>query len=140
VLRAGLFAIGEPDENDWIPGALIADYGTHPADIAGHKRFDLATPLTLQRGWYLHAIGTDGSGASVRAAQWTTPGLANYMSHNSGISADYRVTGVSRYIYKNNVASLITGGFPAAWTDGFTDAVFLSGYTTVPVLPIWQLD
>jgi hypothetical protein len=138
ILRGGLFALGTPDGDGWRPGDLIQDYGTQSADNVGHKRFDLETPVTLSRGWYLHALGTQSSGVVIRGINWLTPGLANYTAFGSGSQTDLRPCGPTRFLFKSGLGSQITSGFPNSWTESFSDTVPQDGYTTMCLTPIWQ--
>ena len=114
VMRVGVFAFGQPNGNNWDVGDLIADLGTLPADTAGHKAFTSA-PVTLQPGWHFMALGVSGTGASVRAGEWATPGGYLLMPHGSGASSDLRVAGASIYLYENGQRALIENGFAPTW-------------------------
>ncbi len=117
VMRAGVYALGAPNGNSWNVGNLIADFGTLPADIVGQKYFDLNVPVTLAPGWYLNAIGTNGTGAQVRFYRWMTPGLLQYTAFSSAGGSDFRTTGPSIYMYENSMAATISNGLPSTWAS-----------------------
>lgn len=137
VIRAGLYHLGVPDGNRWAVGDRIADLGSQPADVTGHLDFDLPAPVTLSPGWYVHAFGADASGVSVRSVRWSTPGHTRYMQYSSGGSADFRVTGASRYIYENGRQDLIASGFPQVWPNTVQCATSVLTYTSHFIVPKW---
>jgi len=110
VMRCGLYLLGTASNDKWTLGELISDFGTVPADIAGHKIFDFTQPLTLAQGWYAFAVGVDGSGAGVRYVRTRQPGLGYIQPNGSGTSADIRFGGPTSYMLESNVGPEITNG------------------------------
>lgn len=115
VMRCGLYHLGTANGNGWDLGDLIHDFGTAAADVAGHKVFDLATPLTLQQGWYAFAVGVDSAGAGVRYVQSRQPGLGYVQPYGSGATADIRFGGPTSYMLESNVGDEITNGLSQIW-------------------------
>ena len=117
VMRCGLYHLGTANGNGWDLGALIHDFGTVPADVAGHKTFDLAVPLTLQQGWYAFAVGVSGSGAAVRYVQSRQPGLGYIQPYGSGSTADIRFGGPTSYMLDSVASAEITNGLSSNWPN-----------------------
>jgi len=115
VMRCGLYHLGQANGNGWDLGDLIHDFGTMPADVAGHKVFDLAAPLTLPQGWYAFAVGVNSAGAGGRYVQSRQPGLGYVQPHGSGTSADIRFGGPTSYMLESNVGGEITNGLSQSW-------------------------
>lgn len=111
VMRCGLYHLGAASGNAWNLGELIHDFGPVPADVAGHKLFDMTTPLTLPQGWYAFAVGVNEVGAKVRYVQSRQPGLGYIQPQGSGTSADIRFGGPTSYMLESNVGDEITNGF-----------------------------
>ena len=61
VIRAGIFKLGQANGNHWSIGERVGDFGTHPADIAGHKEFETQSPSFLDAGWYACLLYTSPS-------------------------------------------------------------------------------
>ncbi|MEE9381143.1 MAG: DUF2793 domain-containing protein [Hyphomonadaceae bacterium] len=139
VLRAGVYTLGDASGDNWNIGSLISDYGTAPADVAGHKDFSLSSPILLSPGWYASAVGCDGTGGSIRFLKWMTPGLLQYVASGSGTTADLKIAGAGLYLYKNGSAAEITGGLPQSWTNNpVTDAQSTNNFTYQMLVPKWQ--
>lgn len=117
VMRCGIYHLGTANGNGWDLGGLIHDFGTVPADVAGHKVFDTATPITLSQGWYAFAVGVDSGGAAVRYVQTRQPGLGYVQPYGSGSSADIRFGGPTSYMLDSNVGDEITNGLSQSWPD-----------------------
>ena len=117
VIRLGIFDVGTPDGNNWRVGARRADYGTMTASQAGQLDFTLGSPVRLERGWYMFALGVNGPDAQVRYLQSYTPGLQQFELGGSGAGTLYRIGGPSSYSYINNQDSVIKDGFPTGWGD-----------------------
>ena len=138
VMRTGVYELGTPNGDSWDIGNLVADFGVLPADSVGHKIFDLTSPVTLQPGWYLNMVGTNGTGAQVRFWRWMTPGLLHYASFGSGASADFRTSGPSTYMYENFVGAVIVGGLPSSWTSNpVIDLLTTVDHVYQLMLPKW---
>ena len=139
LLRCGIYRLGAPNGDNWDIGARVADFGTLPADVAGHKIFDLATPQTLARGWYVTTMGVSGAGAYARYGRWMTPGLTRYYPHSSGTSAYPRVVAPQVYLYENGSNAEITGGLPAAWTTNpVSTMTSTNNWVYQMVFPKWR--
>lgn len=115
VMRCGLYHLGAANGTGWNLGDLIHDFGVKPADSAGHKLFDLTTPIVLPQGWYAFAVGVNASGASVRYAQSRQPGLGYIQPFGSDTSADIRFGGPTSYMHKSNVGAEIEDGLSQNW-------------------------
>jgi len=121
VMRAGLFELGKASGNHWEIGKLVADLGTCPADIAGHKDFDLSEPLILRAGWYVCAVGTNGADVVVRNVRTHQSGQSFLVKWGSGEGADLRFSGAISHLYSNNASSEIEEGFPDFWPNTVID-------------------
>lgn len=137
ILRAGIYKAGEPLNNSWVPGQKHAEYDVLPADIAGEKVIVLGAPVTLERGWYVQAVGCNGSGAAFRAVNWCTPGLYNYQFYSSDTSIDFRTSGMTRYLYDPAQTDLILNGFPQTLPNAVSDIVSVSPLTLQALIPLW---
>lgn len=138
VLRAGVYKLGEANGNSWNVGDLVADFGSLPADSQGHKIFDLATPTTLLPGWYLNAIGCNGTAAQIRFYRWMIPGLLQYAPFGSGGGTDFRTSGPGVYMYENAMSSAIADGLPSSWsTNPVTIFSTTSSFIYQTMLPKW---
>lgn len=138
VLRAGVYELGVPNGNSWDVGNLIADFGTLPADTSGHKYFDLDVPVMLSPGWYLNALGADGTGAQVRFYRWMIPGLLQYTASGASGSADFRTTGPSIFLYENAMADVILNGLPTTWpSNPVTIYRSINSFMYQTMLPKW---
>lgn len=116
VLRSGIYRLGAPNANAWDIGDRVADFGTLPADVAGHKQFNLGVPQIVAKGWYLTAVGVNGAGSKAKYGRWQTPGLTRYYPHGTGTSATPRAIAPQLYLYESSSAVEIAGGLPAVWT------------------------
>ena len=76
VIRAGIYKLGTASGNDWEIGTRVVDFGASPADVAGHKDFELSDPIIFEAGWYACAVGTDGAGVLVRNVRTFQSGQA----------------------------------------------------------------
>lgn len=140
MVRAGLYKLGAPNDNRWNIGQGIVDLGAHSAHNAGHLSFDVPEPITLESGWYAHALGTNGTGVSARAAKWYTPGQARYMPFKTGEDADFFIAGATRYLYTNSQDNLIENGFPLDWSDmNLNYAISVSTYVPQMLICKWSL-
>jgi len=138
ILRAGIYELGVPAGNSWSVGNLVTDLGTQSADVTGHKTFDLSTSMTLQPGWYLSVIGTNGSSAQVRFVRWMIPGLLQYVAYGSGATTDLRTSGPSVYMYGNSSGSLIENGYPSIWaSNSVIDALSSNSHVYQFMIPKW---
>lgn len=139
VLRAGIFELGSPNSDNWDVGDRVADFGSQAADVAGNKVFDLATPQTIEPGWYLTALGVSGTNARTIYARWLTPALAQVFPYSSGGSARPRTAGPSAYLYENSCNSEITGGLPASWVKNpVSDITTTNHWVYQNVFPKWR--
>lgn len=139
VIRAGFFKLERSEAEDWKIGARLADFGTLPADTAGAKPFEQATPFRADPGWYVAAFGTDGAGASFKYARWMTPGQLQYVATGSGSSADLRVNGASSLFFVNSQSAFITDGFPSDFTGANLGGSSTNyHYTRQAFIPHWR--
>jgi len=140
IMRCGLYHLGTANENGWDIGALIHDFGTVPADVAGHKTFDLTTPLTLSQGWYAFAVGVNGVGTAVRYLQSQQPGLGYVLPFGSDTSSDLRFGGPSAYMLKSNVGAEIENGFSQNWPSNPVGIVAsVNSYACNIFIPKWAV-
>jgi len=140
LMRCGLYHLGTANGNAWDIGALIHDFGTVPADVAGHKVFDLAAPLTLSKGWYAFAVGINGTGAAVRYVQSRQPGLGYIQTHGSGAASDIRFGGPTSYMLDSASASEITNGLSTNWPNNTISIVAaLNSYAYNIFIPRWAV-
>jgi len=138
ILRAGLYELGQAQGNGWNAGAKLADLGTNRADETGHRSFELDTPLTLQAGWYLHAIGTNTDGVSVRALECMTPGTYLFTQFGSSHSSDFRITGMGRYLFSNSHPELFGGPLPQNFPSVLKDRVAATYSSQLFLVPKWN--
>lgn len=115
IMRCGLYHLGTANGTGWDLGPLIHDFGTMPADTAGHKVFDLSAPISLSQGWYAFAVGVNASGAAVRYVQTRQPGLGYVQPYATGTSADIRFGGPTSYMLESNVSGEIENGLSQNW-------------------------
>ena len=115
VMRCGLYHLGTSNGTGWDIGPLIHDFGTAAADIAGHKIFDLETPITLPQGWYAFAVGVNAAGAAIRYVQSRQPGLGYLQPHGNGTTADIRFGGPTSYMLDSNMNDEIESGLSENW-------------------------
>ncbi len=140
VLRTGVYELGGPAGDSWNIGSLVADFGTLPADAADNKVFDLATPLPLQPGWYVTALGVNGSDAAAIYGRWFVPGTQRVFPDSGGTSARPRLAGHSLYFYEGNSGDEISNGLPATWSrNPVADVVSANAWTYQMVFPKWRL-
>ncbi len=138
-LRAGMYHLGTPEGTDWNIGDRVVDFGAQDATADGHKIFDLAAPVTMQRGWYVTAFGISGDDAKVYFGKWHTPGLLRVFPYGTGTNARIRISGPSYFLYDNNQQAVIDSGFPSTWSaNPVTDAQNLDGYALQCVMPKWR--
>ncbi len=139
VLRAGLYKLGEAEGDHWNIGDNILDFGTAPSDEAGHKFFDLQTPLLIDPGWYATAIGTNGASGQFRYMRILSPGSQHFYARGSGTTSDIGATGACLYLYKNNSQTEITGGLSSSWpTNPVLDIQASVIYQYMPLILKWQ--
>ena len=139
LMRVGLYGLGVPDENSWRIGDRLADYGTQPADVAGHKTFTSEQAITLMQGWYLQTVGVDGQGLEVNALEWQTPGVLHFVPSGQDTSANFRLGGVARYLSDNVGADIVRTGFPEIWTNNpVSDVVSTVFSQLMLVIPFWD--
>ena len=139
VLRCGVYKLGAPNGNAWDVGDLVADFGTLPADSADNKEFILGAPQLVEKGWYLTALGTSGTGARARYARWQTPGLTRYYPHGSGTSSIPRAIAPQLYLYESSSNTEITTGLPATWTNNpATPTSSTNNWIYQMVFPKWR--
>lgn len=143
ILRAGVCKLGAPadapQETLWNIGEQIVDYGTHAADVAGGKDFTLTAPILLTPGWYVNALGTNGTGAKVRSPRWMTPGLLQYRLYGSGSSIDLRISGPGGYLYENNQNSEIVNGFGGNYPSAPVNHLYTANnFVEQMMVPKWQ--
>jgi len=140
VMRCGLYHLGTASGTSWELGELMHDFGTVPADAAGHKLFDLDTPLTLSQGWYAFAVGVNGAGAAVRYVQSRQPGLGYLQPYGSGTSADIRFGGPSSYMLESNVGDEIENGLSQIWPSNPVGMVAsVNSYAYNIFIPKWAV-
>ena len=138
VIRAGVYKMGVPNGAGWEVGARVVDFGAQPADVAGQKHFTLATPVTLEAGWYLSAVGVNGDSARARALRNYQPQLNYIAPHNTSTTADFRFVGPSHYMFSSN-ANEIANGFPETWpTNPVSDVLTTVNYSILPFIPKWR--
>lgn len=138
LLRVGVYALGTAAGNDWSVGPRLADLGTRPADVAGHKAFSTA-PLALDPGWHLMAVGVSGAGAELRIVEWTTPGAGLLVPVGSGTDADLRASGAGVLLYANGQTAAIENGFPADWQGtAVIDTVSTYHLERMLAVPRWR--
>jgi len=113
---------------------------TDPADTAGHKVFDLESPITLSQGWYAFGVGVNASGAAVRYAQSRQPGLGYVQPHGSGTNADIRFGGPTSYMLESNVGGEIENGLSQNWPANPVGMVAsVNSYTYNIFIPKWAV-
>lgn len=138
VMRCGLYHLGAANGNAWDIGDLIHDFGTAPADGAGHKTYDLATPLTLPQGWYAFAVGVNGTGAAVRYIQSRQPGLGYIQPHGSGAASDIRFGGPTSYMLDSTASAEIQNGLSANWpSNPIAIVAAVNSYAYNIFIPKW---
>lgn len=139
LLRAGIYELGQADGQSWSLGDLIVDYGTLPADTAGHKDFRSPAPMTLEKGWYITAIATTGPDAQIIYGQWLTPGLLQYGQVGSGATTNFRVFGPAVFLFSAASKTVIQSGFPQQWNEGPVQAGTSSApYSFQFMMPRWK--
>ncbi|MHA1127328.1 MAG: DUF2793 domain-containing protein [Alphaproteobacteria bacterium] len=139
LLRCGIYRLGTPNGDLWDIGDRVADFGTLPADVADNKEFNLATPQTLTKGWYVTAMGVSGAGAYARYARWMTPGLTRFYPHSSGTSAYPQTVAPQVYLYASSSNAEITGGLPANWASNpVTTMTSTNNWVYQMVFPKWR--
>ena len=115
VFRLGIFDIGAPSGNSWSVGGKRVDFGAKSAAQLGAFDYTLAAPVTLERGWYMFAAGTNGATVRLRYIASITPGQLQFSLQDAGASTLYRVVGPSAYSYINNQDDAIKNGVPDDW-------------------------
>jgi len=140
VIRCGLYALGTANGTAWNIGPLIRDFGTVDADTAGHKEFDLETPVNLSKGWYVFAVGVNAPGAAVRYVQSHQPGLGYVQPYGSGTSADIRFGGPTSYMLDSNVGDEIENGLSENWHSNPVSIVAsVNSYAYNVFIPKWAV-
>jgi len=139
IIRAGIFKLGAANGDSWDIGERVADFGTQPADVAGHKDFETGVPSTLEAGWYVLAIGTNGSGVGVRYLRTLQTGQAHFVKAGSSTAADIRFSGAANYLYRNNAGNEIEDGFSQTWPlNPVIDYMSVYPFGYCPCIPKWQ--
>ena len=115
VMRCGVYKLGMANGSGWDLGDLVHDFGTAPADAAGHKSFTVQPGLTLPAGWYAFAVGVNSAGVGVRYVRSRQPGLGYVQPYSSGTAADIRFGGPTSYMLDSNVAAEIENGLSQTW-------------------------
>lgn len=142
VLRAAIYEFGDPSGNDWQVGAQRVDFGAQSVDAAQGYELDLSAPTLLEPGWYMFAVGTDGTDVEIRYIQTATPGLFQYAILGSGTGTRFRIVGPSAYGFLDGQSSAIQNGLPADWSGEVADTVTTStirGYSFfVPKFKHWN--
>ena len=139
LLRVGIYELGSPNGNSWDVGSLVADFGTMSGDVADNKIFDLASPVIVEPGWYVTAIGVSGANARAIYGRWFTPGLTRFFPNSTGTNARPRVAGPCVYLYESGCNSEIVSGLPATWTKNpVTDATTTNNFVYQSVFPKWR--
>jgi len=140
VMRAGIFELGQANGDNWALGDRIVDLGTQSADIAGHKDFELTEYVTLAPGWYVAAIGTDGSGIRARYARTLQPGSQFLLKQGNATSTDIRAAGCASYLYSNSAQTEITNGLSETWPNNpVTDFVSSNLFGYLLFFPKWTM-
>ena len=139
VTRAGIFKLGQASGNNWSIGERVADFGTQPADIPGHKDFETSDSSILDAGWYAIAIGTNGAGALVRNVR-SHQSCQNFLvKFGSGTTADVRFSGAANYLYANNAYDQIENGYSEIWPiNPVLDLLTVQPYGYLPFIPKWE--
>jgi len=139
LLRCGIYKLGAPNGDLWDIGDRVADFGTLPADVADNKEFNLGTPQTLTKGWYVTAMGVSGAGAYARYARWMTPGLTRFYPHASGTSAYPQTVAPQVYLYSGSSNTEIIGSLPASWPNNpVTTMTSTNNWVYQMVFPKWR--
>ncbi len=139
LLRAGIYELGSPNGGNWDVGNLVTDFGTLSAESSGNKIFDLASPVTVEPGWYLTSLGTSGAGADAIYARWHAPGLTRFQPHGSGSASRPRISGPSFYLFENACNSEIVSGLPAMWVKNpVSDFTTTNNFSAQYVFPKWR--
>jgi len=138
VIRAGIFKLGQANGNHWSIGDRVGDFGTHSADIAGHKEFETQSPSYLEAGWYACAVGTNGAGVAVRNIRTLQSGQCFLVKSGSAAGADLRFSGAVSHLYTNNVLPEIENGFPEIWSTNIFDLLTVQPYGYLPFIPKWE--
>jgi len=139
VIRAGLFKLGAANGNNWEIGERVGDFGTRPADIAGHKDFETTDPSMLEAGWYVCAVGTNGADVSIRNVRSLQPGQAFFIKWGNGTGADLRFSGAVSHLYANNAGAEIENGFSEIWPyNPVIDLLTVQPYGYLPFIPKWE--
>ena len=139
LMRAGVYKLGEASGSNWALGERVADFGTHLADVAGHKDFETTELLVLEPGWYAFAMGTNGAGVLVRNVRTLQSGQSFLIKTGSGNVADLRFSGAASHLYANNAASEIVNGFSEIWPlSPVYDLQTVQPYGFLPFIPKWE--
>ncbi|HHI70053.1 MAG TPA: DUF2793 domain-containing protein [Rhodobacteraceae bacterium] len=139
VLRCGVYNLGTPNGDNWDVGGLVADFGTLPATSAENKIFDLSTPVIVQKGWYLTAVGVNGAAAKARYARWLEPGTSRFYPRGSGSSCYPASIAPQPYLYENSSSSEIANGFPGSWSNNpVTTTSTTNNWIFQMVTPKWR--
>ena len=139
LMRAGIYKLGEASGHHWLLGERVADFGTHPADVAGHKEFEPTVSSILDVVWYAFALGTNGAGAVIRNVRTLQPCQSFLMKTGSSTSADLRFCGASSFLYAQSAASEIENGFSQNWPlSPVHDLQTVQPYGYLPFIPKWE--
>ena len=139
LIRAGVYTLGQASGNDWDIGYRVADFGTHQGDVAGLKDYSLETPVLMQRGWHVAAVGISGEGAQLRYSRWITPGQLHYVATGSGTSVELRISGAGTLLFDDNRFDEITNGYPENWLHNpVRDAETNYDYVRQVMIPKWR--
>ena len=139
MLRAGLYRMGAPSGTAWRPGDRIADFGTAPADAAGHASFDLPAPITLETGWYLTALGTDADGVAIDALRCAMPGSSSLTAFGSGAGTGLRVAGPGVLLTYDGQGDAIANGLPTNWNADADRPIDIAGHIMLqPLMLRWR--
>lgn len=138
IMRAGIYKLGKADGNNWQIGVRAADFGTHPADVAGHKEFEPSVSSILEAGWYAITLGTNGAGVMLRNVRTFQPCQSFLIKTGNGTTADLRFSGAASHLYANNAASEIENGFSENWPlSPVHDLQTVQPYGYLPFIPKW---
>ena len=117
VMRIGVFDVGEAVGNSWQIGSKRADFGRISPTTAGGLDFTTDTPVLLERGWYMFALGVNSPSIAVRYLLSYTAGLCQFALPTATQSDFFRCAGPSIYCFINERGPDIQNGFPQDW-DG----------------------
>lgn len=135
VIRAGIFQLGGPSGNNWTIGERLADMGSQSSETDGEKIFSLSSPLTLSKGWYATAIGTNSQGVQVKYARVLHPGQQQFVPSGT----ELRFSGPNLYMHSTDTSGQIDSGFTATGLSGIASCVLISnGCSYMFIIPKWR--